>query len=173
MRFLSLHAGRNRGGWAFRFLWLALVVVHLVPLIALSRQCSQGVSAEVLAKLAGIALSIAFFSAKAAGLRVVRVPCRWTGVVVFLTVVGVAHQNIRDELLQDDVSPIAATAWVAAALPAILRRSRMRVSIHSSEPGALTTLFHSAWRRLVDLDLAPWVPDWSLAYAAPRGPPAF
>ena len=173
MRTILSNTFSRKGEWALRVFWLALVAVHVAPLLALVRHCQMGVSAELVGKIAGILASIGFFGLKAAGAGFLRIQCRWTGIVVFLTVAGLVHQGVREEIAPDDVVPIVAVACVAAAVPAILRRSGFRVSIMGSGQAAFVSLLNSDWRKLIEMDPAPRRLYPALAYAVPRGPPAF
>ena len=173
MRMALSHIQLRKGDWAVRFFWLTLVAIHVAPLASVARHCAAGVTPELIAKLGGILLSIAFFGSKALNVRILRFPCKVTGVVAFLVVVGLVHQQVREEIVPQTAIPLVAVLSAAAALPTTLRRRAIRPSF----PGAagkspLAVLLMSAWRRLEEFDPLQRELVLGRTCTVPRGPPA-
>jgi hypothetical protein len=154
-----------------RFFWLSLVAIHVAPLISLAGQVSQqGLTAAVSGKILGILLSMAFFAAKAAGARFLRVRCRWTGAVVFLLACSLAHQDLRQQVYADP------TVTVSVAAVAVIAKATRRIASERLAGGrceSLAALLRAAtWQRLVEPELLSPALVLKRASTVPRGPPA-
>ena len=155
--------------WMIRGFWLALVAVHIAPLLSLVQQCRDGLTLALTAKILGIALSMGLFGAKAAGARILRVHCRWTAAVVFAVCCSLAHPSLRQELYAEP-STVVAVAAVAVVTGAARRRVWPRLLDTAS--GLPSLLLRSgSWQKLMEAGILR--PSFLVERAStvPRGPP--
>jgi hypothetical protein len=164
----------TNGSWCaevvFRVFWLALVAVHVMPLVAVLGQCAAtGATGALVGKGVGVLASMAFFGAKALGAPFLRVRCRWPGAVVFLAACSFVHQDVRDEIYSDP-----AVAITVAAVAAVAQAGRKRVWVGLAGTGcdSLVALLRArTWRMLVEPALIRRVLILERVSAVPRGPP--
>jgi hypothetical protein len=167
------HFFDRKAAWAVRLFWLALVAVHISPLLAVLHHAQAGLTLDVLAKIAGIVMSMAFFGSKAMGVRFLRVRNRRLGIVAFFVVCGLVHQQVRQEIVAQGVVPVAAIVCIAAAIPRTLTLRKLRAALLGiARTWSRIPLLRVAWRRLAQLE--PFPPRLLLGFvsAVPRGPPA-
>jgi hypothetical protein len=160
---------RSRADWIVRGFWLALVAIHVAPLISVGSQCRAGLSAVLLGKILGILLSMGFFGAKAAGARFLRVRCKWTGAIVFLAICSLVHQNLREEVFAEPAA-IVSVAFIAAAARLIPRRVWPKLLGGVCE-FLVSLLRAGTWQKLVECELLPTALVFERASTVPRGPP--
>jgi len=161
----------SRTDLIFRSLWLALVGIHIAPLLAVVGHCLQGPTAPLLFKALGILISMGFFGAKAAGAPFLRVRCRVTGAVVFLAACSFVHQDVRQQVYSDPAAAVTLAAVAAIAKASSRLRIWPKLLGRGSEFLARLLNAHT-WRSLHQPPLVVPILILESASTVPRGPPA-
>jgi hypothetical protein len=152
--------------------WSLLAAIHVPVLLKSSAHLLAEPGWEQSAKWAVVVLSLAFFAAKVAGVRVLKVRCRASGAVVFLVACGLIHGPVREKASSDRAPEAAAVlvlAGTGALAAAVMRRGGRLAGSGSSAAGA--ALLGPVWAVIDDGRAAVARSLTGLALAVPRGPP--
>jgi hypothetical protein len=154
-----------------RSAWLLLGGIHVPILFRSSATLLAEPGWEQGAKWSLVVLSLAFFGAKALGLRLFDVRCRRTAAVAFLVACGLVHGPVRERALADQPPAVTAVLVVAGSAAAALASRRRLERISSTAAAARAVLLASVWARMESNLVAVGRTVTDLRTGVPRGPP--
>lgn len=168
----------SKGDLIVRAVWLLLAAIHISPLLRVGGAMLGGeLEAARWISLIALALSLAFFALKTAGVAFLRVRCRWTALLLFLVACGLLHGNATPGawLEKTGYTAIAMTT-AAGASELVSRRSRRRtwewLKRLQSALASQWAAIHPCIDVLDECAAALWRRLLAASHGPPRAPPA-